>query len=49
MGGVVFDRTARYDIAWAALIVIGIAAFVLQWTMDEAPPRRRVAAAAAPA
>ena len=49
MGGVVFDRTARYDIAWGALIVIGIAAFVLQWTMDEAPPRRRVAAAAAPA
>jgi len=49
MGGVVFDRTARYDIAWAALIVIGIAAFVLQWTMSEEPPRRRVAAAAAPA
>ena len=49
MGGVVFDRTARFDIAWAALIVIGIAAFVLQWTMSEEPPRRRVAAAAAPA
>jgi len=49
MGGVVFDRTARYDIAWAALIVIGILAFVLQWTMSEDPPRRRLAAAAAPA
>jgi predicted MFS family arabinose efflux permease len=49
MGGVVFDRTARYDIAWAALIVIGIIAFVLQWTMSEDPPRRRVAAAAAQA
>jgi len=49
MGGAVFDRTARYDIAWGALIVIGIAAFVLQWTMDERPPRPRTAAAAAPA
>jgi len=49
MGGVVFDRTQRYDIAWGALIVIGVAAFLLQWTMDERPPRRRVAAAAASA
>jgi len=49
MGGVVFDRTARYDIAWGALIVIGIIAFVLQWTMSEEPPRQRIAAAAAPA
>ena len=49
MGGVVFDRTARYDIAWAALIVIGITAFALQWTMDESPPRRRTSATAAPA
>ena len=49
MGGVVFDRTARYDIAWGALLVIGVIAFVLQWTMDERPPRESVSAAAAPA
>jgi len=46
MGGVVFDRTQRYDIAWAALIVIGVIAFLLQWTMDERPPRPRASAAA---
>jgi len=39
MGGIVFDRMGNYDLAWAALIVIGITAFVLQWTMDERPPR----------
>jgi predicted MFS family arabinose efflux permease len=49
MGGVVFDLTARYDIAWAALIVIGVTAFLLQWTMDERPPRRRTSAAVAAA
>jgi predicted MFS family arabinose efflux permease len=47
MGGVVFDLTARYDVAWAALIVIGVVAFALQWTMDERPPRGIVPAAAA--
>src|SRR6185436_21130611 len=26
MGGAVFDRTARYDIAWGALLVIGVIA-----------------------
>lgn len=49
MGGVVFERTARYDIAWGALIVIGVVAFILQWTMDESPPRARDSMAAAPA
>jgi predicted MFS family arabinose efflux permease len=49
MGGIVFDRTQRYDIAWAALIVIGVTAFLLQWTMDERPPRPRVSTAAAAA
>jgi predicted MFS family arabinose efflux permease len=38
MGGVVFDRTGKYDFAWGALIVIGVAAFALQWLMDESPP-----------
>lgn len=42
MGGVFFDRWGNYDYAWAALIAIGVAAFVLQWTMDEKPPVERV-------
>jgi predicted MFS family arabinose efflux permease len=41
MGGVVFDRTGNYNLAWGALIVIGAAAFMLQWMMDERPPRER--------
>jgi predicted MFS family arabinose efflux permease len=44
MGGVVFDRFGNYHVAWGALIVIGITAFLLQWMMDETPPgeERRV-------
>jgi predicted MFS family arabinose efflux permease len=38
MGGVVFDLAGNYDFAWGALIVIGAAAFALQWLMDERPP-----------
>jgi predicted MFS family arabinose efflux permease len=38
MGGLVFDWTGRYDVAWGALIVIGLAAFTLQWLMDDRPP-----------
>jgi len=41
MGGVVFDRLGSYNVAWGALIVIGTAAFLLQWMMDERPPRER--------
>jgi predicted MFS family arabinose efflux permease len=41
MGGLVFDRWGNYDFAWGALIVIGLAAFTLQWLMDESPPRQR--------
>jgi len=41
MGGVFFDRMGNYDLAWGALIVIGLTAFVLQWLMDEHPPRER--------
>jgi predicted MFS family arabinose efflux permease len=43
MGGVLFDRTGNYDYAWAALIVVGATAFLLQWLMDEQPPRQRLA------
>lgn len=44
MGGVVYDRTGDYDVAWGALIVIGLTAFMLQWLMDERPPGERKAA-----
>jgi len=41
MGGLVFDRYGNYNFAWGALIVIGVAAFALQWLMDESPPAER--------
>jgi predicted MFS family arabinose efflux permease len=49
MGGLVFDRAGNYNFAWGALIVIGLAAFTLQWLMDERPPaeHKRVGAPAA--
>jgi predicted MFS family arabinose efflux permease len=46
MGGLVFDWRGSYDYAWGALIVIGLAAFTLQWLMDERPPAQRVPAGA---
>jgi predicted MFS family arabinose efflux permease len=48
MGGVVFDWTGNYNFAWGALIVIGLAAFTLQWLMDERPPAQRSPGSAAP-
>ena len=47
MGGLVFDFTGNYNFAWGALIVIGLAAFTLQWLMDESPPRQRAGSPAA--
>lgn len=44
LGGVVFDRYGNYNAAWAALIAVGLVAFLLQWSMDETPPRRRAPA-----
>jgi hypothetical protein len=41
MGGVVIDRIGNYNVAWGALIFIGLAAFTLQRMMDERPPRER--------
>jgi len=38
MGGLVFAWYGSYNAAWGALIVIGIAAFTLQWLMDDRPP-----------
>lgn len=34
-GGLVYDLTGVYDIAWAAMIVVGLSAFTLQWFMDD--------------
>jgi predicted MFS family arabinose efflux permease len=44
MGGLVFDWRGSYDLAWGALIVIGLTAFTLQWLMDERPPAQRLPA-----
>jgi predicted MFS family arabinose efflux permease len=41
MGGIIFTRVGSYDFAWAALIVIGLTAFSLQWAMDERPPEEK--------
>ncbi len=48
MGGLVYDWTGRYDIAWGALIAIGLTAFTLQWLMDDRPPVRTTLAAPVP-
>jgi predicted MFS family arabinose efflux permease len=37
MGGIVLDATGSYDVAWWALIGIGVAAALLQWPMDDRP------------
>jgi predicted MFS family arabinose efflux permease len=47
MGGVVYDKTGNYNFAWGALIAIGLAAFTLQWLMDERPPIERATGRAA--
>jgi predicted MFS family arabinose efflux permease len=41
MGGLVFAWYGNYNAGWGALIVIGIAAFTLQWLMDDRPPAVR--------
>jgi predicted MFS family arabinose efflux permease len=46
MGGIVFDRFGNYDVAWGALIAVGLTAFTLQWLMDEHPPRKGALAGA---
>ena len=40
MGGLVFAQWGNYNFAWGALIAIGLAAFTLQWLMDENPPKQ---------
>ncbi len=47
MGGLVFDRFGNSNLAWGALIVVGLMAFALQWLMDERPPQERADSSAA--
>jgi predicted MFS family arabinose efflux permease len=42
LGGVTFDWTGSYDIAWGGLIAIGLLAFMLQWPMDDRTPAERL-------
>jgi predicted MFS family arabinose efflux permease len=52
LGGVVFDLTGSYGVAWIALIAVGVLAASLQWPMDDRPPAARrptLATAARPA
>ena len=49
LGGVSFDATGSYSLAWGSMIVIGLSAFVLQWFMHDAPAARGFAPAPAPA
>jgi predicted MFS family arabinose efflux permease len=50
MGGLVLDRFGNYNVAWGALIAVGLTAFTLQWLMDERPPRKgRLAGVPVPA
>ncbi len=42
MGGLVFAQWGSYDFAWGALIAIGLAAFLLQWLMDDRPPEAKL-------
>ena len=46
MGGAVLDITGSYELAWGALIVIGLIATALQWPMDTRPVGRMGAARA---
>jgi predicted MFS family arabinose efflux permease len=42
LGGITFDLTGSYDIAWGGLIAIGLLAFMLQWPMDDRTPAERM-------
>jgi predicted MFS family arabinose efflux permease len=47
LGGIAFDLTHSYSMAWSALIVIGLFAFALQWPMNDLPFAARPANAGA--
>jgi predicted MFS family arabinose efflux permease len=35
LGGLSFDTTGSYALAWASMIVVGLAAASIQWLMDD--------------
>jgi predicted MFS family arabinose efflux permease len=37
LGGVTFDLTGSYAVAWGSTIVVGLSAGTLQWFMDDSP------------
>ncbi|MEF3365289.1 MFS transporter [Methylocystis sp. 9N] len=37
LGGLSFDVTGSYTVAWGSMILIGACAFLLQWFMDDQP------------
>jgi len=37
LGGLSFDLTGSYAVAWGAMLAIGAGAFLLQWFMDDEP------------
>jgi predicted MFS family arabinose efflux permease len=37
LGGLSFDLTGSYTMAWSSMVVIGTCAFLLQWFMDDQP------------
>jgi predicted MFS family arabinose efflux permease len=47
LGGIAFDLTHSYSLAWSALIVVGMFAFALQWPMNDRPFAARPAGAGA--
>lgn len=48
LGGLSFDLTGSYAMAWGAMIAIGGAAFLLQWFMDDQPRPGGIPAPALP-
>ena len=37
LGGLSFDLTGSYGVAWTAMLAVGSCAFLLQWFMDDRP------------
>ena len=48
LGGVFYDRTGSYDAAWWLAIVLGIAAALIHWPIDDKPVARVAAEPATP-
>lgn len=49
MGGVLYDATGSYDVVWYAGVVLGVAAALLHWPIDERRLERTPASSPSPA